>query len=70
MNHVRPIFDLATHYRIEVRGRVDIDWLQSFDSLVEISFDKTRQIEEITELNVQTINRGSSGWCAGCTDWE
>ncbi len=31
MNNAQPIFDPTTHYRIEVRGRVDVDWLQSFD---------------------------------------
>ena len=36
MKNAQPIFDPATHYRIEVQGQVDVDWLQSFDSSAEI----------------------------------
>jgi hypothetical protein len=61
MDNAQPIFDSATHYRIEVRGRVDVDWLQSFDSSVEISVDETRQMEEITVLNVHTDQSGIVG---------
>ena len=61
MNNVQPIFDPATHYRIEVRGRVDVDWLQSFDSSPEISVDETRQMEDITVLNVHTDQSGIVG---------
>jgi hypothetical protein len=61
MDNAQPIFDSATHYRIEVRGRVDVDWLQSFDSSAEISVDETRQMEEITVLNVHTDQSGIVG---------
>lgn len=61
MNNAGPIFDPATHYRIEVRGRVDVEWLQSFDSSAEISVDETGQKEEITVLNVHTDQSGIVG---------
>jgi hypothetical protein len=56
-----PIFDPATHYRIELRGRVDVDWLHSFDEKAEISVQKTRQMEDITVLNVHTDQSGIVG---------
>ena len=56
-----PIFDPTTHYRIELRGRVDVDWLQSFDSSAEVSVDETRQMEEITVLDVHTDQSGIVG---------
>jgi len=61
MDNAQPIFDSATHYRIEVRGRVGVDWLQSFDSSMEISVDETRQMDEITVLNVHTDQSGIVG---------
>ena len=61
MNNAQPIFDPATHYRIEVRGRVNVDWLQSFDSSVEISVDKTWQMEDITVLDLHTDQAGLVG---------
>ena len=61
MNNVQPIFDSATHYRIEVRGRVDVDWLQSFDSSAEIRVDETRQKEDITVLTMHTDQSGMVG---------
>jgi hypothetical protein len=61
MNNVHPIFDSATYYQIEVRGRVDVDWLQSFDSSAEISVDETRQMEDITVLKVHTDQSGMVG---------
>jgi hypothetical protein len=60
-NNEQPIFDPATHYRIEVRGRVDVKWLQGFDSSAEISVDETRQMEELTMLNVHTDQAGIVG---------
>ena len=56
-----PIFDPTTHYRIELRGRVDVDWLQSFDGSVQISADEIRQMEDITVLNVHTDQSGIVG---------
>ena len=61
MNNVHPIFDSATYYQIEVRGRVDVDWLQSFDSSAEISVDETRQKEDITVLTMHTDQSGMVG---------
>ena len=61
MDKTQPIFDPATHYYIEVKGRVDVDWLQSFDSSAEIIVDETRQMEDITVLNVNTDQSGIVG---------
>jgi len=61
MRNAQPIFDSATHYRIEVQGRVDVDWLQSFDGSVEISADEIRQMEDITVLNAHTDQSGIVG---------
>ncbi len=61
LNNAQPIFDPATHYRIEVRGRVDVDWLQSFDSSAEINVYETRQMEDITVLDVNTDQSGIVG---------
>jgi hypothetical protein len=61
MNNAQPIFDPATHYRIEVRGRVDVEWLQSFDSSAEINVDGTGQREGITVINVHTDQTGIVG---------
>ena len=60
--NAQPIFNAATHYRIEVRGRVDLEWLQSFDSSAEIIADETNPIEDITVLNVLTDQSGIIGW--------
>ena len=61
MKNAQPIFDPATHYRIEVWGRVDVEWLQNFDGSAEIIVDETRQIEDITVLNVNTDQSGIVG---------
>ncbi len=62
MKNVQPLFNSATHYRIEVRGRVDVEWLQSFDCLAEIMVDEARQTEEeITILKVHTDQSGLVG---------
>ena len=61
MKNPQPIFDPATHYRIEVQGRVDVDWLQSFDNSAEIIIDKTNKMEDITVLNVRTDQSGIIG---------
>jgi hypothetical protein len=61
MNNAQPIFDPATHYRIEVQGRVDVEWLQSFDSSAEIIVDATRQMEDITMLDLHTDQSGIVG---------
>jgi hypothetical protein len=61
MRNVKPLFDPTTHYRIELRGRVDVDWLQSFDGLTEINTNEIIQIEDITMLNVYTDQSGIVG---------
>jgi hypothetical protein len=61
MNNARPILDPETHYRIEVRGRVDVEWLQSFDSSVQVTVDETRQLREGTVLDVHTDQSGIIG---------
>ena len=61
MKNAQPLFNTATHYRIELQGRVDVDWLQSFDSSVEISVEETWQMEEHTVLNVHTDQSGIVG---------
>jgi hypothetical protein len=38
MKNAQSLSDPATHYRVKLRGRVDVEWLQSFDSSAEISF--------------------------------
>ena len=61
MNNAKPLFDSATHYQIEVRGRVDVEWLQSFDGSAEIIVDETRQMEDITVLKMHTDQSGIVG---------
>ena len=61
MNNAQPIFDPTTHYRMDVQGRVDVEWLQSFDSSVEIIIDDTKQMEDITVLHVHTDQSGIVG---------
>ena len=55
------MFNTATHYRIEVQGRVDLEWLQNFDSSVEIIIDEARQMKDITVLSVHTDQAGIVG---------
>jgi hypothetical protein len=61
MNNIRPLFDPATGYLLEVRGRIDVDWLQSFDSSTEITSDETAQIEDLTLIQVHTDQSGVVG---------
>jgi hypothetical protein len=61
MNDAQPLFDSTTHYRIEVRGLVDVEWLQSFDSSVEILLDEAREMEKTTVLSVHTDQSGIIG---------
>ena len=61
LNNAQPIFDLATHYWITVQGRVEVEWLQNFNSSAEIIVDETRQTEDITVLNVHTDQSGIVG---------
>ena len=61
MKKDNPLFDPATHYRIEVQGRVDVEWLQDYDSSAEIIIQETKQMEQITVLNVHTDQSGLVG---------
>jgi hypothetical protein len=61
MNTAQPIFDPATGYRIELRGRVDQEWLQSFDSSIEILIEYPGQPQEFTVLHVHTDQSGMIG---------
>jgi len=61
LKNAQPIFNPATHYRIEVQGRVDVEWLQSFESSAEIIVAETRQMEQITVLHVHTDQAGIVG---------
>lgn len=61
MNNTQPLFDPATHYRIELRGRVDVAWLQSFDGLAEVIVDEAGQMEKVTVLHVKTDQSGIIG---------
>ena len=61
MNHTQPIFDPATHYRIEVRGQVDLEWLQSFDSSTKILADATGQKQDSSVFHVHTDQSGIIG---------
>ncbi len=61
MNSAKPIFDPATHYRIEVQGSVNKEWLQSFYSSAEINVCETKQMQDITVLDVCTDQSGMVG---------
>jgi len=61
MKNTQPIYDPTTHYRLEVQGLVDVEWLQSFDSSAEITLDEARQAEATTVLNVHTDQSGIVG---------
>jgi hypothetical protein len=61
MNTTQPIFDPVTRYRIEVRGRVDVEWLQSFDSSIEILVEETAQRQNVTVLYMHTDQAGMIG---------
>ena len=61
MNTTQPIFDPATGYRVELRGRVDLAWLRSFDSSIEILVEDTGQMDATTVLHVYTDQSGIIG---------
>lgn len=65
MKNGQPIFDPKTHYQIEVRGRVDVEWLQGFDISAEIIANDTRQMEDITVFDVHTDQSGIVGLIRG-----
>ena len=57
MNTTGPIFDPTTHYRIELQGQVDPDWLQSFEGSAEIVSEDA----SITVVNVYADQSGIIG---------
>lgn len=61
MQDSQPIFDPGTRYRIEVQGRVELQWLQSFDSSAEIDMDESGQVEGNTIFMVRTDQSGIVG---------
>ncbi len=61
MINAQPIFDPSTHYRIEVRGRIDLEWLQSFDGSAKILIHETGQSDDVTVLDVHTDQSGIVG---------
>ncbi len=58
---IQPLYDSATHYRIEVQGRVDMEWLQSNEISVEIFVDEARPVDDVTVLDVHTDQSGVVG---------
>ncbi len=61
MKNAQPLFESATHYRIELRGRFDLEWLQSFDLPAEITIDEAGQMENTTVLEVCADQSGIIG---------
>jgi hypothetical protein len=61
MKNVRPLFDPATLYRIEIEGRVALDWLQSYDDTAQIFVDESRMMENTTVLSIHTDQSGIIG---------
>lgn len=60
MKKSQSIFGLVTHYRIEVIGRVDVEWLRSFDSSADI-LSEARQAENLTVITLSTDQAGAVG---------
>ncbi|MGE5250580.1 MAG: hypothetical protein ACM3QS_10250 [Bacteroidota bacterium] len=61
MKNAQPLFDSATHYQIELRGRIDVEWLQSFDGSAEIIVNEVKQMDDLTVLHVHTDQSGIVG---------
>jgi len=61
MKNAQPLFNPATRYRIELQGRVEVDWLQNFDSAAEVSVDETSSTGAITVLELHTDQSGVVG---------
>ena len=61
MKNTQPMFDPTTHYRIEIQGRMDLEWLRSFDSPATIALDEASQGQELTVLHVHTDQAGIVG---------
>lgn len=61
MKNIKPLFDSATHYRIEVQGQVDVTWLQNFDRSAAVTFRETGPAGETTVLDMHTDQSGIVG---------
>ena len=61
MKNIQPLFDSATHYRIEVQGRVDVTWLQNFDRSAAVTFCETGPAGETSVLEMHTDQSGIVG---------
>lgn len=57
----QPIFDPATHYRIELQGPLDVGWLQGFDNSAEINAEDAYQKAGIIVLSARTDQSGLVG---------
>ncbi len=53
--------DPPTHYRIEVRGRVNLDWLRDFAEDAQILSAEAGPGEEVTVATVQADQSGVVG---------
>jgi hypothetical protein len=60
-DNAQPIFDPATHYRIELKGPLDVGWLQSFDIAADISAQDACQKTGIILLSARTDQSGLVG---------
>jgi len=56
-----PLFDRSTHYRIQVRGSLDVKWLKGFDSLAGLLSDESEAEGECTVLHAHTDQSGMVG---------
>jgi hypothetical protein len=61
MTNIQPLIDPETHYRIKLKGPVDVDWLQSFDPEGQISIDENSWLENVTIIDVHTDQSGVIG---------
>ena len=61
MDNAEPIFDPGAHYRIEVQGRVDVEWLQSFGGSAESIVDEFTQMEENKVLYINADQSAIAG---------
>lgn len=61
MENTHPLFNSATHYRLEVQGQVDADWLQSFEPALQIQVREAGQSQGVTVLDIYTDQSGIVG---------
>ncbi len=61
MKNTKPIFNPATHYRIELQGQVHVDWLKSFVENSDIVAGEVSSECGITVIYVQADQSGIVG---------